>query len=439
MPAYIGVNGKAKGIRKVYKGNSEGKAEMIWGPKGFVRLAKNDIAKVPSPLCACTVCHDYTALDTGNSAIFAGGKDKSNTPISSAVLYNEDLTQTTLDNLICGGAELTAVSYSPYGEGSIFTPGYLADYSSSEYTSKGNQLTMYDYRRTKTKLGEFSNYRYNVGASAFNPIDDKMWTSEDANDSDGVAPQEAAGQKYLVVFAGGVNKTLGKIYNDVESFDESRTKSTLSSLSNKKYYVAGATIGDYLIFGGGIIDDDSFVDADSTVDCYDQYLTRISGPDLKNTNATPSAVTSDTNSLRIKPYDGPDGKYAVFFSSDECLTVNAYDKNLTQTSFTTEPFRRPGAAVSGFQPFLCLSANYLSGYYIVNAWIDDDSTTGSGIYHGIVFDEFLTRCDDICFTPKNGINNPVSLTTIGNYLFFPGYSKSDKPEYSLTDAYYLWE
>ena len=114
MPAYIGVNGKAKAIAKVYKGNSEGKAEMIWGPKGIYKYAKSieELSKAKDELAATTV---------GNYALFGGGFLKG-TPCATVDVYDSSLTRTTATDLSEGRRTLAATTVGNYA---LFGGGYM--------------------------------------------------------------------------------------------------------------------------------------------------------------------------------------------------------------------------------------------------------------------------------------------------------------------------
>lgn len=82
MPAYIGVNGKAKGIKYVYQGNNKGKAQLIYGERGLYRSSIS-----VSPLSSERMCM-ASCGNEGSYTVFGGGItiDDSNNLVTSNAL-----------------------------------------------------------------------------------------------------------------------------------------------------------------------------------------------------------------------------------------------------------------------------------------------------------------------------------------------------------------
>ena len=66
------------------------------------------------------------------------------------------------------------------------------------------------------------------------------------------------------LFAGGFRDS-----NTVDAYDTSLTRSTPTTLSVRREYLAGASVGNYALFAGG-----EYISKLSTVDAYDTSLTR---------------------------------------------------------------------------------------------------------------------------------------------------------------------
>ena len=83
-----------------------------------------------------------------------------------------------------------------------------------------------------------------------------------------------------VLFGGGY----GSSYSDVvDAYNTSLTRSIPTSLSVARYYLVGASVGDYALFGGGTDDESIF----TTVDAYNMSLTR----------STPTALSAGRAAL----------------------------------------------------------------------------------------------------------------------------------------------
>ena len=67
------------------------------------------------------------------------------------------------------------------------------------------------------------------------------------------------------LFAGGYGYDIGSSVNTVDAYDTSLTQSTPTALSVARYWLAGASVGNYVLFAGGHSSGSSYGD---TVDAY---------------------------------------------------------------------------------------------------------------------------------------------------------------------------
>lgn len=346
MPAYIGVNGKARGIAKVYKGNSEGKAEMIWGPKGLCHYSK-DVAGLSTP--RYSLCGNSTfgedAYASGDYALFAGGltqTSSTDSPISSNVVdvYDKTLTRSTATPLRVGRSGMVSAKNEKY----------LIFIGSDEYS---NASDAYDKTLARTELNDAGVVR-------------KLFA--------------ACGCSRCAIFAGGI--TSSGYSNVVDTYDSSLTRRTIQSLSEAKSNLVGVApaLGAYSLFAGGytgsnyvstvemymmgsikrnnaaalsvaksgcvavhldvygIIAGGGGLSRSNTVDVYDNNASKVTAAPLTSTS---------TNMVATELRDAVWGVYAIFcgFSNSKYF-IDAYDGNLTKVSVKIGTARNLLAAAS---------------------------------------------------------------------------------------------
>lgn len=176
-----------------------------------------------------------------------------------------------------------------------------------------------------------------------------------------------------MIFAGWINNTNS---NTTDAYDNSLTRSTITALGTARYYIAGASIGEYAIFAGGKDDSTSY----SLVECYDAALTKHTLENLSairtnfqgasfagyavfggGTTATPyidrynASLTRDTtialSSSRSNTATGTLGsgmdKRLIFAGGDNKSTVvDVFDASFTRTSYSLSVGRTNATIVS---------------------------------------------------------------------------------------------
>lgn len=281
MPAYIGVNGKAKSIAKVYVGNSNGKAELIWGPRGLNRYSKDvDNLSVPR--------YSLSGNKIGNYALFAGGLTKTS-PTESAVTsdavdaYDKTLTRTTSTALSVGRSGMASANNNYYA---IFAGG--EGYS--------NVVDAYDSSLTHKNPSTLSAGRREHAACGCG--------------------------NYIAVAGGNTSSGYSKV---VDGYSYDLTRSNPSTLSEAKSGLVGVRSGEsswsYILFAGGYAGNDYV----STVEVYSCDLT-------KNNNAS---ALSEAKAGCVAVAFGDYGIIAGGGGLSRSNTIEAYNDNLVKTTLTT--------------------------------------------------------------------------------------------------------
>lgn len=205
------------------------------------------------------------------------------------------------------------------------------------------------------------------------------------------------GGKYAVFGGGGESSKTA--YTD--AYDSSLTKASISNLSGDgRYRLAATGVGKYGLFGGGYYMwfGDKY---QSTVDAYDDALTRTTAASLSSAKDNVSAASTRS--------------YAFFAGGRGTTAVDAYDTNLTRTSAAPLQSGKTLAAAAG-----------IAGEYVVFA--GGTSTTASTQVE--VYDDHLTRVAALILPQGSWSQGAAGAGEIA--VIAGGYSGTDK----CTDAVY---
>lgn len=172
----------------------------------------------------------------GSYGLFAGGSyyNSGYYPAQNVDAYNPSLTRTTA----------TAISTSTQNASNVGTS--FGDYALFQCYSGSPNLIAYNSSLTKTDLG------YIVALN-------------------GPSAMGAASTGTHAIFAGGINGTVE--YNAVYAYDESFTKTVIASLPIARGQITSASLGENAIFAGGCTDGEKGTYI-ADVDVYDASLTR---------------------------------------------------------------------------------------------------------------------------------------------------------------------
>lgn len=205
------------------------------------------------------------------------------------------------------------------------------------------------------------------------------------------------GGKYAVFGGGGESSKTA--YTD--AYDSSLTKASISNLSGDgRYNLAATGVGKYGLFGGGYYMwfGDKY---QSTVDAYDDALTRTTAASLSS--AKDNVAAASTRS------------YAFFAGGRGTTAVDAYDTNLTRTSAAPLQSGKTLAAAAG-----------IAGDYVFFAGGSGaDASTQVDIY-----DDKLTRVATLTLPKGSWSQGAAGAGEIA--VIAGGYSRTDK----CTDAVY---
>ena len=283
------------------------------------------------------------ATSVGNYALFGGGYVTKSASTVSA--YDAVLTKTTSASLSTGREDLAATSIGDYA---LFAGGRTIDPWNNEITgTKVDAFNKSLTRSTPTALvvsaeefaaasngsyalfgGGFTEYYEAEGTigntkyvSAYNA---SLTRTAPTSLSGYMARHAAASVGAYVLFGGGYNDYMTPL-SVVNAYNTSLTRTTPTALSVARALLAATSIGDYALFGGGA--------GSGAVDAYNASLTRT----------TPTALSVARYSLSATNL----GVYALFGGGYDSKVVDIYDASLTRTAPTElSVIHNKGAAAS---------------------------------------------------------------------------------------------
>ena len=196
------------------------------------------------------------ATSIGNYALFAGGNDgrhtSTTTTYSTVDAYNTSLTRSTPTSLSVGRACLAATSIGDYA---LFGGGGV-----NKFQSNYSTVDAYNLYLTKSTPTSLSVSRNNLAA---------------------------ASNSNYALFAGGDDGS-NTAYSTVDAYNTSLTRSTTVDLSNSRIYLTATSLKDFAIFSCGYS-----LSGSPNVDAYNSNLTRRLLQDM--TKRYDSAATSVGN------------------------------------------------------------------------------------------------------------------------------------------------
>lgn len=387
MPAYIGVNGKAKAIAKVYKGNSEGKAEMIWAEKG-VYLYGSEIDPLNLPACR------HCGGSIGDYAIFLGGSSDSQYACDiydSNLIHHssEDLYSTIMNGGVYG---LRAGSQSANlgDKYLVFTNGTIVD----ESTTHDHVAVCID----KDLISSITDGVFGPTTGDFQEVD--------------LINSGVTGTLNHVFIAGGYRVSNDITISGISWLNQDLTfgKNTAVSLTYHTSDLGAATVNNIAIFAGGIGSTGGKYNSSSKI------------------NHQCIAVTDSCTKTSISAYplEGvtqgiTTDKHALFITYDS-TSVISFDSNLTQQTITN------GITTTDVGYYWYCAATYMPGYGTIFPHSDNTSVD--------FLDEDFVRCnvDDL-----PGFRNATYGAATGKYAIFAGGRDSSRTVMKSAIAYYAFE
>lgn len=160
-----------------------------------------------------------------------------------------------------------------------------------------------------------------------------------------------------LVFAGGLKTqidtsttTSDTVTANVDAYDMSLVKSTPTDLSEARYKIAAASVGNYALFAGGNTSASSSSSSSSNIDVYDTNLTKGTTLYLPTGRVGLGGASTET--------------YAMFVGGKGAVDCDLYDSNLVRQSGEAITTAAPvsGIAFKGWALFA--SATTLNAYSI---------------------------------------------------------------------------
>ncbi len=238
---------------------------------------------------------------------------------------------------------------------------------------------------------------YAPGSYAVDAYNSSLTHSTPKNLSSGRLNLAAASGPSHAMFGGGESGALGtaggKSYksNDVDAYNSSLTRTTPTDLLGiARTSLAAASVGGYVLFGGGVSDEGY----SALVDAYDDKLTR-------------SVPSSELIQARHELGAAANDNYALFAGgrqSQYSNMVDAYDKNLTRTTPTMLTVSRSELAASKAGSYILFGGGYAGSSANIFDTVD-------------AYDLFLTRT-----TPEvlNVCRYNLAATSINGFCLFGG-------------------
>ena len=162
--------------------------------------------------------------------------------------------------------------------------------------------------------------------------------------------QEGGTVGNYALFAGGNDQDTQVA--TVETYNASLTKGTAPDLNEAVWEHAAARVGNYVIFAGGR---------------NDYYQSKVTAYNKSLTKSTPSALSSTKEGLSAAAV----GNYALFAGGDRgsgtLKTVDAYNTSLTRSTVTDLSVERQYGAAAGISGYALFSGGRDAGYDDVNS------------------------------------------------------------------------
>lgn len=325
------------------------------------------------------------ATTVGNYALFGSGNTNSGYS-SKVTAYDTNLTRITPTELNQARERLAATTVAPTG-GSSPQSGYAL-------FGGGDQ-------------------GWSTNTSAVDAYDTSLTRTTRTNLSQGRARLSATTVKNYALFGGGhANSGYSSV---VDAYDTSLTRTTPTALSQARGGITATTVGNYALFGGGYETDVYY----SNVDAYSTDLTRTTPTVLTqprgNIGATTVAPAGDSapqsGYALFAGGHGGDRSQTIFFSS-----VDAYNDNLTRTTPAGLSQARNTVGATTVAPTGDSSPQ--SGYALFGG-----GNGSSGDLSVVdVYDQTLTKI--VSPAPLSRARGNLAATTVGNYALMGGGSYS---------------
>jgi hypothetical protein len=294
-----------------------------------------------APISLGTARANLAATTVGDYALFGGGSIYNGATYgeSSIEAYNSSLvgtilnTTTTLLRENCSIPAATTVgNYALFGGSRSSSSAYISAYDTSLTRTSSAQLSVSRWALAATTVGNYAlfgggNGSPNSSITLLSTVDAYNTSLTRTIPTTLITARHnlaAATVGNYALFGGGTTRTSGSgplitLYggSTVDAYDTSLTSIIPTGLSVARMYLAATTVGNYAVFGGGCTESGSINSSTqyerSTVDAYDESLTRTTPTELSVTSYDLAATTIGNYAL----FGG--GRYT---GSDSQITVS---------------------------------------------------------------------------------------------------------------------
>ena len=260
-----------------------------------------------------------------NYAIFGGGYTSNYTGL--VVAYDSSLTRHTPIGLDTNRAELAATSIGGYalfggGLGSLGGRSDVETYNNSLTRGKANGLSIARYALAATSVGNYALFcggEFNNGGMSDVDAYDSMLTHTIPPNklSLGRRALAAATAKNHALFAGGYSGSSSAYHApNVDVYSDSLTKGSSIILPVGRSYLAATSVGEFAVFGGGLATISNVEDETNAVDVFDASLT--------NKSSSVSALSEKKYHVAAATI----GNYALFGGGYSYDNGNIYHKTV---------------------------------------------------------------------------------------------------------------
>ncbi len=336
---YVGIDGKARKVKKIYTGVSNVARKVKKGYVGVGGVARPFYSAEPEVVYYGTastldVARGALAATTvGNYALFGGGYRGA--AINSVTAYTSNLAKSTPTSLMYGRRYLAANTVGNYalfggGEDPNDSEFKTVDaYSDALVRSTPTGLREERKELAATTVGNYALFgggRYGyTNTTTVDAYSDTLVHSTPAEFSDEIREPSATTVGDYALFT-GANYTNGTAIGIVNAYSRTLVRSTPTGLSLVRFKPGATTVGGYALFGGGnIYDESGLIYGTATVDAYSRTLVRSTLTEL-------SVARYDLFATTV-------GRYALFGGGhfrkpddliDGTATVDAYSDALVR-------------------------------------------------------------------------------------------------------------
>lgn len=404
MPAYIGVNGKAKQIYKVYQGDENGIAHLIWAPPG---VYKADVEGLGLSNYRTKRQMEKSASTKTHAFIFSGAYDGSHADTDCSVDYFDT-------DLVRGGL------YP-----SDFT---VSDRISSYQDNRGGAASISDNDGNTFAIFKWPNARVYDGLAIDDDCVHYVISNCFGSSKDGTSDCCSGQTKNYAFFAGGnTDAVVNKYSNNVFVIGSDLTASQLTMESAHDYAGCISLCDKVIIVGGWMTSNIK----SQVVECFDNNLTRTK---LSNLDYGCSDFTVDINFKNEYGFVACGVDNMTGTQNLRSTVAFGYDSSFTKITLPNTTNLGYIAYPSGF---------YLDGYAVIAG--------GLGVDNGGLYKDDLLSTADIY--DSNRTKTVVNLlpdvkfcqisATVGKWaLLCGGYGFDDsnaRVRLDTADAYYAFE